>query len=296
MDSDNSSVAQKNKDEKESPFLVIMVDSGNNYYTRRKSIRNSWMKYLTSEDSPLTPENKKRIVVKFVLGKKEGVNVSEEIKQYNDIVMVDVEDSYYNLALKTLHFMKWTSETYGKNGFTYFMHADDDSFVRLDLLLSLLETKPTKNYCYGYMWNNGLRVTKPLRNPTAKSYMPYDQYPEDTPYPPFACGCGFVLTNDLIGYLVENLASFKFYRLVDVAFGMYLAPLGNRITFENDERVRPYRHLPLFDPETIIQHYMKPEEFRGYYQKSIGKESHSTDQKIPENLYSMMANMGLMKR
>jgi hypothetical protein len=149
------------------------------------------------------------------------------------------------------------------------MHADDDSFIRIDLLLKLLETKPKEKFYYGYIWNDGkryvsrgcktedVRVTKPLRNPEAKSYMPVEQYPEDEAYPPFACGCGFILTPDLIHYLVENTPSFKFYRLVDVAFGIYLAPINKDILIENDERIRPYRHMPLFHPDTIIQHYMR---------------------------------------
>ena len=54
--------------------------------------------------------------------------------------------------------MKITVEKYGENGFQYFMHADDDSFIRLDLLLKELKNnKPKTNYCYGYMWNTGLR-------------------------------------------------------------------------------------------------------------------------------------------
>ena len=57
-----------------------------------------------------------------------------------------------------------------------------------------------------------------MRTPEAKSYMPYDQYPEDKPYPPFPCGCGFALTNDLISYLVKNANTFKFYRLVGMKF------------------------------------------------------------------------------
>ena len=100
------------------------------------------------------------------------------------------------------------------------------------------------------------RLTKPLRNPTAKSYMPYEQYPEDTPYPPFACGCGFILSRDLVEYLAEKADSFPDYRLVDVAFGIYLAPLKD-VNFENDDKVRPYRPLPLFKKDSVIQHYMK---------------------------------------
>lgn len=278
-----------------STFLVIMVNSATSYVERRNAIRNSWFKYLTSEiDSPLSNLEKASILVKFVVGKKEGKDISEEMKNFDDIVLVDVEDSYDNLALKTLAFMKWTVKKYMDKGFTYFMHADDDSFIRLDLLILHLQRKPREKYCWGYIWNNGIRITKPLRTPTAKSYMPYDQYPEDKPYPPFASGCGFVLSRDLIYYLVEKADSFKFYRLVDVAFGIYLEPI-KEIQMDNDERVRPYRHLPLFDPETIVQHYMRPEEFRGFFQKAICKEPYQKNN-IPENLYNIMAEMGLLKR
>lgn len=92
--------------------------------------------------------------VKFCLGTKEGVDVSDEVKQFQDIVFVNVEDSYANLARKTLEYMKMAVQKYD---FDYFMHADDDSFLRMDLLLDVLKNKPREKYYYGYMWNNGHR-------------------------------------------------------------------------------------------------------------------------------------------
>jgi len=278
---------------KEKKFLMVMVNSANTYHIRRKAIRDSWWNFVFNDkESPLTKEKREMIDVKFVLGKKEGCDVTEEVEKYKDIVFVNIEDSYANLAEKTLEYMKLVDSKYD---FEYFMHADDDSFVRLDLLFELLQTKPREKFYWGYIWNNGIRLTKPLRNPEAKSYMPVEQYPEDTPFPPFACGCGFILSRDLIHYLAVNRESFKFYRLVDVAFGIYLAPITD-IVIENDDRVRPYRPLPLFKSDSIVQHYMKPEEFRGFYKKSIGKESHDQDQSVPESFYNMMASMGLMKK
>lgn len=136
------------------------------------------------------------------------------------------------------------------------MHADDDSFVRLDLLLKEFEEKPKEKLYWGYIWNSGLRTTRPIRDPTAKSYMPYSQFPKDEPYPPFASGCGFILTRDLVTYLVSRMEQLTPYRL-DVAFGIWLEPLSSTITIENEDRIRPYRHLPLFHSETIVQHYMR---------------------------------------
>lgn len=78
--------------------------------------------------------------IKFILGKNKKINNEEEIKTFNDIIIVDVEDSYDNLSLKTLEFMKLIMQEI--NHFSYFMHVDDDSFVRIDLLLDLLKNKP----------------------------------------------------------------------------------------------------------------------------------------------------------
>jgi hypothetical protein len=54
------------------------------------------------------------IEVKFVVGKKEGINIDEEMEMHKDIVAVDVEDSYDTLALKTLAFMTLTVNKYGE--------------------------------------------------------------------------------------------------------------------------------------------------------------------------------------
>lgn len=109
--------------------------------------------------------------------------------------------------------------------------------------------------------------------------MPYDQFPgtanllqciltrsEDKPYPPFASGCGFVFSRDLVEYLVEQTPHLKHYRYkldeltwtrLDTAFGSWIEPINKDIIIENDERIRPYRALPLFHPDTVVQHYMR---------------------------------------
>ena len=38
----------------------------------------------------------------------------------------------------------------------------------------------------------------------------------------------------------------------------------------HDERVRPYRPIPIWRSNTIVQHYLQPEEMRFLYQKVRG--------------------------
>lgn len=33
----------------------------------------------------------------------------------------------------------------------------------------------------------------------------------------------------------------------------------------HDDRVRPYRAIPIFHPDTIVQHYLRPEEMKPFY-------------------------------
>jgi|TARA_B100000524_G_scaffold250454_1_gene134822 hypothetical protein len=41
--------------------------------------------------------------------------------------------------------------------------------------------------------------------------------------------------------------------------------------------VRPYRPLPLFRRETIVQHYMQPEEFKQFHQSAYGEGKESEE-------------------
>ena len=170
------------------------------------------------------------------------------------MVFLDVQDSYDQLTEKLLLYLEKISQ----ESFDYFMHVDDDSFVRADLLLPELQKLSRSNVYWGYLWNSGSRNTKPIRDPTAKSYMPKEHWPDDDKaYPPFQSGCGFVLSADLVQYLVKNKSSFKPCRLIDVAVGIYLEPKQKDIQYINEERIRPYPGIPLFNKTTIVQHYMK---------------------------------------
>jgi len=193
--------------------LILMIDSGATYFDRRNAIRSSWLQYLSSPSSPIPENLRKQIEVKFVVGWNAAVQdkISLEATQFGDIIQVPVPDAYDTILRKMLHFLCIVSNNFT---FDYFMHADDDSFVRLDLLLSTLDKLPSQRVWWGYIWNlpGGNRWARPLRNPSHKSYMPVSQYSSDEPYPPFASGCGFVLSSDLACWLAHNAEQLPDYR------------------------------------------------------------------------------------
>lgn len=74
------------------------------------------------------------------LGQSEP-ELRDEAKTSGDLLFIDAPEGYGNLWRKTLEFLRWAdqrAEATRAPGERFFMHADDDSFVRLDKLLPLM--------------------------------------------------------------------------------------------------------------------------------------------------------------
>ena len=61
----------------------------------------------------------------------------------------------------------------------------------------------------------------------------------------------------------------------DPPFGIHLCGppehcvvAGGPVTPLHDERIRPYRPLPTFRPDTLVQHYLRPEEMAPFYKQA----------------------------
>lgn len=242
----------------------------------------------------------------------------QEQAEHGDIILVNAPDGYEGLWRKALVYLKHLVDQHSLPNSPppprYVMHADDDSFVRLPLLMSqVLAKSPSTKFYWGYIWDQktGNRLTGPIRDTRNKSHMPLEQYSLDF-YPPFASGCGFILSWDLVLELVR--VDLPDYRLLDPPFGIHLCgdppPKGRLITSDltpiqpvHDERVRPYRPLPTFRNDTIIQHYLKPEEFKPFYDQAVEYDSQPNKCKAqedgpsaPELLYQSLVDMGLLRR
>ena len=222
--------------------------------------------------------------------------------------------------------------------------------------------------------------------------MPPEQWPHSF-YPPFASGCGFVISHDLIAWLVDESADFTFFRVIDVPVGIYLAclphvhhsaappwapPLGpclgpchpgphpgpclgpdgrsaslglslamlsteqglrppqasaqgsaqasakqagaaapgsraplscarrqlpereERLSIVHLETIRPYRPLPIYREDTIVQHYMQPEEFRQFFDSAYGgaaktEAEQESDARIAQ-VYDLFVGAKVMRR
>ena len=211
--------------------LLLFISSAAGYERRRKTLRSTFLSLLRpgAPNSPLTEEQRGGIQYRFLLGapKPEQVAALEaEQAEHGDLLQVPAPESYETLFPKVVAAWRWAVASYD---FSYWVHADDDAFIRLEKLWEWLRSpsaadpaRPTPagsridGLYAGYIWDGSdARRTKPLRDPEAKSYVPYDQWPHES-YPPFASGCCFVISRDLVEWLVQESPTFTFFRVIDV--------------------------------------------------------------------------------
>jgi hypothetical protein len=330
--------------EEQQARVVVFVSSARRNCRHRKAIRQTWLRFARppSEDAPestaLSGEERARLTVRFVVSRK-GADQNDaddaaldaaldaEHAQHGDLFFASTPEGYDRLWAKALEFLKTALEHDLAQSIAYFFHADDDSYVRLDLLVrdvlfNAASPAPRSSFYWGYAWNcpqqNPGAITSPIRDPRNKSHMPEADYPYES-YPPFCSGCGFALSRDLALALVEGLASGNVrrqYRVLDPPFGVYLCGPpppegrglfgtgggGGAVTPVHDGRVRPYRALPLFAASTIVQHYLRPEEMGPFHSRVLGvlegqeEEEEEQGGGAAAHLYEQLVGMGLLRR
>ncbi len=100
----------------------------------------------------------------------------------------------------------------------------------------------------------------------------------------------------------------------DPPFGIHLCGPPDRcildapVTPVHEERVRPYRPLPMWRPDTLVQHYMQPEEMAPFHGRALGRlppagtngdqqeDSSNSASSKAEQLYNTLVGMGLLRR
>ncbi|CAN8288122.1 unnamed protein product [Cochlearia groenlandica] len=125
----------------------VGIQTGFGSAGRRRSLRKTWM--------PSDPEGLKRLeestglAIRFVIGKtKNEQKMSElrkEIAEYDDFVLLDIEEEYSKLPYKTLAFFKAAYALYDSE---FYVKADDDIYLRPDRLSLLLAKERSHSQTY----------------------------------------------------------------------------------------------------------------------------------------------------
>ena len=192
---------------KKDTLLFIVVLTSPKGRERRDTIRETWFSDIKRYNSSVT--------AKFVIGVKElpekdWEDLKQENRKFADILFLsELEDSYYELTNKVLQTFVWVDENLK---FSYLLKVDDDSFVRLDVIISELEKSLQRAKLYWGFFRGDAHVK--FRGSWAeKNWHLCDRYL------PYAQGGGYILSSDLVNFIAQNANLLQKFNSEDVSVG-----------------------------------------------------------------------------
>ncbi|XP_060086552.1 N-acetyllactosaminide beta-1,3-N-acetylglucosaminyltransferase 2 [Heteronotia binoei] len=244
---------------KHKPFLLLAIKSLIPHFDRRQAIRESWGREVKSGDVT--------VVRVFLLGETPPEdhypNLSDmlrfESETHRDILLWNYRDTFFNLTLKEVLFLKWVSSTCPDAQFVF--KGDDDVFVNTHQILDYLKSL-TKDKAKDLFIGDVIKDAGPHREKKLKYYIPESIY--EGSYPPYAGGGGFLYSGNLALRLTNASEQVLLYPIDDVYTGMCLQKLGlapekhkGFKTFDIEEKQRDnicsYTNL-------MLVHSRKPQE------------------------------------
>ncbi|XP_053830129.1 UDP-GalNAc:beta-1,3-N-acetylgalactosaminyltransferase 2 isoform X2 [Vidua macroura] len=147
---------------------------------------------------------------------KEDALLKEESSVYDDIVFVDVIDTYRNVPSKLLNFYRWTVES---TSFDLLLKTDDDCYIDLEAVFNRIMQKKMDR---PNIWWGNFRLNWAVDRTGKWQEL---EYPSPA-YPAFACGSGYVISKDIVQWLASNSERLKTYQGEDVSMGIWMAAVG----------------------------------------------------------------------
>ncbi|XP_027882621.1 N-acetyllactosaminide beta-1,3-N-acetylglucosaminyltransferase 3-like [Xiphophorus couchianus] len=204
-------------------FLLLVIKSSPLNYDRREVLRKTWAKERLHKGMWI-----RRI---FILGtsgtgnEKKKLNrlLTEEQKDFNDILQWDFNDMFYNLTLKQMLFYGWMERNCPNARFL--LNGDDDVFAHTDNMMEYLRNLPdndgSKHLFTGYVFLDG----KVVRWSGSKYFIPV-QIQESNTYLPYCGGGGYLLSGYTAMVIYRMSQSIPIHPIDDAYMGMCLSKAG----------------------------------------------------------------------
>lgn len=193
-------------------------------------MHKNWLKTRQFKD----PSSSVKIIHKFavgVTGLKPTLqqNLLSESQTHNDLLLINgLQDSYKNLTKKLVLSLKSVS---GSLSFQYLLKCDDDTYVKLDIMLTYLlgyhdkvnsfdfSPNPTPELYWGYF--NGKANIK------TQGQWKENNFNLCSRYLPYALGGGYVISQRLVQYVQTNSDILNLYTSEDISVGIWFASMRN---------------------------------------------------------------------
>ncbi|KAK0418301.1 hypothetical protein QR680_013486 [Steinernema hermaphroditum] len=160
--------------------LFVGVISKADETEMRAKVRKSWANKAAYNASST------RIV--FFVGNDKKIDTSEEKRQFNDIAHVDVDESYYNLSLKTYAFLKYQEDFCPQAKCV--VKIDSDVVANIAGIEELCRRQNDTPIVTGHCHHEWLPLQ---RDVSSKYYVPRYIYAHDD-YPPYCYGAAYMFS------------------------------------------------------------------------------------------------------
>ncbi|KAJ6728140.1 BETA-13-N-ACETYLGLUCOSAMINYLTRANSFERASE [Salix koriyanagi] len=138
----------------------VGIQTGFESSGRRRSLRNTWMP--SDRQGLKRLEESTGLAFRFIIGrtndKSKMAELRKEIAEYDDFLLVDIEEHYSKLPYKTLAFLK---AAYALFDSEFYVKADDDIYLRPDRLSTLLAKERSHSQTYLGCMKKGPLFTDP---------------------------------------------------------------------------------------------------------------------------------------
>ncbi|GFP78657.1 probable beta-1 3-galactosyltransferase 14 [Phtheirospermum japonicum] len=150
--------AEGQKRHKVMGFVGIQTGFGST--GRRRSLRQTW--FPSDHQGLQRLEESTGLAFRFVIGRTNDRSkmsaLKKEIAEYDDFVLLDIEEEYSKLPYKTLAFFKAAYALYDSD---FYVKADDDIYLRPDRLSLLLAKERSHSQTYLGCMKKGPVFTDP---------------------------------------------------------------------------------------------------------------------------------------
>jgi len=194
------------------PYILIVVCSAIQNFDRRMAIRSSW----GNKDELGTG-----VGVVFLVGNVENTwnntdlpQLQQEATTHNDILQEDFIDSYINLTIKSVILLKWFNTTCDlgkKRRVEYLMKTDDDMYINLPKLNSVVRDHRKPNLLMGSLICNAV----PIKDPYNKYFVPTYMFDEKK-YPNYLSGTGYIMHRETAKLLYTTALVTPLFHMEDV--------------------------------------------------------------------------------
>ncbi|KAG2609515.1 probable beta-1,3-galactosyltransferase 14 [Panicum virgatum] len=207
-------------------MAFVGIFTGFSSIGRRRALRRTWLP--ADRQGLLRLEEATGLAFRFVIGKSNSKNkmavLEREVEEFDDFVLLDIEEEYSRLPYKTLAFFKAAYALYDSD---FYVKADDDIYLRPDRLSLLLAKERSHPQTYIGCMKKGPVFT----DPKLKWYEP-QSFLLGSEYFLHAYGPIYALSADVVASLVAlRNNSFRMFSNEDVTIGSWM--LAMNVNHEN---------------------------------------------------------------